>query len=1258
MSMPPPFSPENGEDRGAQESDIVQSYSLDETLVAKQPTSHEAEEQPAFFQEVPVQSTPNLAPPVAAMPIEGMGRPTTVPPAENAQPTTVPAHDAMQPGATPVASLGDPLSRSSGESRRVRWGTDQFHTGAQPHQTQAKPVRGPTVSVKPVSMPESAPMSPTSSGGIKRQNHPGQINLSGLMPTLPTEEIPLEPINHSQAPGETGAVALEGDDNERFLALSRELNEIDEGDEADISDDRVAMHDGSRHGRVGHHDDRSEHERLMGLESSTGITSTGSDTSYDPAEDLDHLDLVEGETDGMPSRPSRAERSQSSSKKKGWQKVRHMLGINPSDQEHDDVMEKGEISTGATNTKSIPVETSTGIRGLHGRYRPSALERKAAKLVRAHKLYGGRKVSTPDEDDLLRVKRDHLPDSEASTPDALETAQHLDARPVPTSGVLGQLLQLYEQQRIEQEAGQSATGDTLSLTESDGVTGDETIVNDKRLSDVTTSVPGAAAPESQSEKLGVPAGDSTVVRTPGGRQYYASGRPVSVTSPGGFGGFAKTGLTNVGTVSQKFVKGVAAEAGIDVMDERPKAARSSAGTIGALIATTGNMIGAVSPSHAQLGPCPTRPGYTLDRYLLPEMNEKTLRRTAKIVRDAAPVPKSMRDSRLSGLQTPGPRTPGMWTPSGVSTQAGDDFNPYFAGASSNEKSGAPSVVSSANPKSSKLGSEVLSNATNRMSYIGQAGKNMLRGSSRPMPSNTGSGSVNERGDYFGDAATQEQIAKREWQRKLRKRKARNKKQEIYITMHVAAILKRQEFLLKFARAMMMFGAPTHRLESQMQQTANVLDVNCRCIYLPNLMLLSFGDEATHTTDTKFIKQGSTLDLTKLTTMHTIYWNVIHDKIGVERATKQLDSLMRQKPYFGKWQQTLIGGFASFFICLGQVGFNGSIVDACAAFILGAFLVFCQQHITSELYSNIFEIVFATLNSFIAMALHIVPIGGPGSKSWQGEVFCYNSIVSGSIVLILPGFIVLTGALELQSKNIISGSVRLVYAIIYSVLLGIGIKFGSIPLSAANIGHERAQNNQVTACVGHDQDRWFTRPLPRAWGFLTVPFYSMMLSFRNQAKFTRKELPVMVLVSCAGWVVANFAKLPTTEPGSKQDQMISYLTQQITLVGAMGSFTVGILSNIYGRFFDGRSFVVAVPGILYQLPTGLAMGKTNFITYAQSSASAQSSGGQNSREVTDGLSIGAQLLNVSLGMTIGLFCATIFMHLLGGNRVRGGGMFSF
>ena len=56
--------------------------------------------------------------------------------------------------------------------------------------------------------------------------------------------------------------------------------------------------------------------------------------------------------------------------------------------------------------------------------------------------------------------------------------------------------------------------------------------------------------------------------------------------------------------------------------------------------------------------------------------------------------------------------------------------------------------------------------------------------------------------------------------------------------------------MRLAKALMTFGAPSHRLEAQMQATARVLEINCQVIYIPGVMLISFGDAATHTSDIK------------------------------------------------------------------------------------------------------------------------------------------------------------------------------------------------------------------------------------------------------------------------------------------------------------------------------------------------------------------------------------------------------------------------
>lgn len=1076
-----------------------------------------------------------------------------------------------------------------------------------------------------------------SAGGVVRNNHPGPLHLSSRLnnvetsqeapapATAPAHEAPSH-IAEANATGHAAALTLtgargldeEGLDNRAFLELQRELQRHEA--HTDVDNDAASWNCGrataleqalqtKAHARAEQrrHRARSEETPEWGMSGASTPGGTSDSGSYDAANDsdLDHIDFVPGEVDGMPSKPKRPRGVEDTEPKSGWAKLRTLMGKDKQGDVEEEPEKRSHETGGPTNTKSVAVTTSTGVRQ-GPRSRPSKYEREAAKLVKAHRLMTGqgRDGQSDDEDEPERmphINRRHL-DSQTSTPDPMDTAAKLDARPVHSGGVLGNLLKLYEQEQKEDQRNRrmssaaASTVDGMSIMSSPDRERQFNLENEKRPAAETR---GGARPTD-----------------PYRRRSFAP----SISSNGNwakrdFGQDATKFANLTTTAATKTLKAVTTEAGFeDVTDERPKAARSSAGVVGGLIATTGNLIGAVSPYHAQLGPNPKRPGYTLDRYLLPEMNAKTLKRTAEAVAHAAPRPYRRSQSQ--------PGTPGaVRSPTGgmanVMGRPDQNASSETQAATPNEKYPPPPTAktgyaSSLMPRKGQ---------GNLLHLPGNTFKSWTGGHSAmntPDPGQHGGG------DYFGSAEDDERLAKEEWQKRLKKRsRDKRKKEEIFITMHVAAILQRQEFLLKLSRALMMFGAPTHRIETQIQQTARVLEINCRCIYLPNLMLFAFGDDATHTSETKFIKQAGGLDFTKLTDMHTIYWNVVHDKIGVSEASAQLDELMRRKPLIPLWPMVFIGGFCSSFISVGPMGFGGSFIDAVMAWPLGAFLVYCQSIITTELFSNVFEIVFASLNSFIASAVA------------STDIFCYAGVVSGSIVLILPGFIVLSGSLELQSKNLIAGSVRMVYAIIYSLFLGFGLSIGSSFWALVSGGAN--STDSVTDCATvHNDNIWWQSDVGLIWALLTVPAYSICLSLRNQAKVNRKEFPAMVIIACAGWACNHFASTAPALAG-RQD-----------ITSALGSLAVGILSNIYGRVFDGRSYVVAVTGVLYQLPSGLSNG--GLLNFADTTST--------SDNFSSGFTVAKSLVEVALGLTVGLFTATILAYTLGGRKQRVGGLFSF
>ncbi|KAM0746733.1 DUF1212-domain-containing protein [Meredithblackwellia eburnea MCA 4105] len=649
----------------------------------------------------------------------------------------------------------------------------------------------------------------------------------------------------------------------------------------------------------------------------------------------------------------------------------------------------------------------------------------------------------------------------------------------------------------------------------------------------------------------------------------------------------------------------------ETSNSRPEAARSGAGVFGGLMLSTGNIASIASPTATSLAPEASRPGYHLSRYSAPTIPQVKTPTEGRKSFDMSWARSSSRpSSRPQSLYDSPRETDSPKDSSGGQTPLGSP--PLKSGGSTppatSLKSGKPSFsISLPHHHTPKF----------PFSHNHSAGESTPRRESHI-------------GDYFFGAGakkeeTQEEREKREWEKeKRRRRKAREKKkaEQVFITQHVAAILARQEFLLKMGRSFMMFGAPSHRLEAQIQATARVLEINCQVIYIPGVMMVSFGDVATHTSEIKFLKQANGLDLGKLLEAYWVYYKVVHDKISVTDASVQLDDLMKAPPKYKLWQHLVIGGLAS--AAIQPSAFYGSFIDCLVAIPLGSLLVLTQVVVSrNDLYSSLFEIVIACLQSFLAAALA------------STKHFCFAAVASGSVVLILPGYIVLCGSLELANRSIISGSVRLVYSILYSLFLGFGLGMGAEVYQRIT-GLSIAGAQDYTCSALRVDAPWYRATIPQKYYILSIPIFLLMLALRNGQPLFRKETPIMILIGASGFT-ANFF-------GGKA------FPNRSDISSALGSFTVGFLGNVYGKINRSTSpFVVMVVGVLVQLPSGLS-ASGGLLTFASSDSSSAS--------YSAGFTTAESLVSVAIGLTVGLFLAAAVVNIFGGGRRRGSYLSSF
>ncbi|KAK6355069.1 hypothetical protein TWF696_004194 [Orbilia brochopaga] len=453
------------------------------------------------------------------------------------------------------------------------------------------------------------------------------------------------------------------------------------------------------------------------------------------------------------------------------------------------------------------------------------------------------------------------------------------------------------------------------------------------------------------------------------------------------------------------------------------------------------------------------------------------------------------------------------------------------------------------------------------------------------------------------------------------------KEELTITVHIAETMQRQLYILKLCKALMLFGAPSHRIEDFLRITATILAVDASFVYLPGTVVVSFQDSQTRTSDVQVVKVGTGLDLGKLQHVHVIYKEVLHDVISVETGTEKLEKLIRKPPLRNVWFKVLLYGGAS--VCIAPL-FNARVKDLPFAFLLGLVVALMALVVNpkSEAFANCFEILGTIIVSFFARAFGSIKMGGT-------ELFCFSGIAQGAIApLLLPGYAILLGALELQSKKLVAGAVRMFYAIIYSVLLWFGISIGT-----ALYGFVDPDATNATVCP--DQNL-------REFRFFYVPLFTFFVLLANQARW--KQAPAMLVISLLGYTVNYFSagRFPSTPQ----------------VANGLAALTVGVLGNLYSRVVHQAAFTAMVPAILLQVQSGIASSGTLMsglsvaMTIVKGEVKSPTDTGAGNF-VTDGgageLALG--LVAISVAISFGLFLSSVIVYPLGKGK-KSSAIFAF
>lgn len=198
---------------------------------------------------------------------------------------------------------------------------------------------------------------------------------------------------------------------------------------------------------------------------------------------------------------------------------------------------------------------------------------------------------------------------------------------------------------------------------------------------------------------------------------------------------------------------------------------------------------------------------------------------------------------------------------------------------------------------------------------------------------------------------------------------------------------------------------------------------------------------------------------------------------------------------------------------------------------------------------------------------------------------------------------------------VGGSIKLVYALIYTLFIAYGLQLGSdlylvinSSVSSQPAVMENTYNNMidlsghftpdrsfsqeglgrgqsvpfqfsgatplalkhiVMGCYRPPSDPWYLQPLPWWTWFINVPIFATLNSLANLQPWKTLDMIVMIAIACGAFTTNKIASM--------------YVYMHTDIVSFIGAAFVGFAGTIYAKIRKRSPFTVMVTGILFMLP---------------------------------------------------------------------------
>jgi uncharacterized membrane protein YjjP (DUF1212 family) len=343
------------------------------------------------------------------------------------------------------------------------------------------------------------------------------------------------------------------------------------------------------------------------------------------------------------------------------------------------------------------------------------------------------------------------------------------------------------------------------------------------------------------------------------------------------------------------------------------------------------------------------------------------------------------------------------------------------------------------------------------------------------------------------------------------------------------------FTLRLARGLMSYGMPAYRVEEALERVADGLDLEIDVFCTPTALIATLEGDGEARTRVVRVQPGAT-DLEKLSALHELVGRVERKELTPGDAAERLKTILARKPRYGPVAVALAYALVS---ATSATLLGGGGFDIPFAALLGL-VVGALEHLAGK--------AAALARLLPALASFTVSFGAT-LIAVEGFAIRPSVLLVASTLVLLPGLTLTTAMTELATAHLVSGTSRLMGAIVTFLQLGFGVAFGR------HVGNLLPQVPRVREA-----------PELPFWAELAAPFaaalaFSVVLRARPQ---DRRWMLLAAGISLTGSRVGGWLLGPE-------------------LGAFVAALVVASAAHAFARWKDRPIALLLTPGILFLVP---------------------------------------------------------------------------